>query len=335
MVAQNKEIRVTWGSDVRLTSRLLSLIAETPRYRDCIFANAGDRWLVERDLCLSVLGDEAWMRDKESKGWVRRGEKGWEATDMWTSGLVHPVRNRLHLLMKRMRDRWYSQKYGIDPSWIGPDQIPEDNRETFMIAHPYYFTLLDLWNNRSLDGEPSDAAIRAAEGKGKKRGPKPKFAKKEARLAPGLSSTSEPAVKKARVDELSYRTVQSLSPLSSDSPSPRGSQPTSEGEEEQDGLIKSELAQPQSLPEPDLGVLKSAADAAEVPGAGTLDLGPCSPPVKRSRGRPKGSLNKKPRMEGSVLADATEVIDGTADMIEVPVKRGRGRPKGSANKKKN
>ncbi|TYJ57373.1 hypothetical protein B9479_001912 [Cryptococcus floricola] len=338
MVAQNKEIRVTWGADARLTSHLVSLISETPRYRECIFANAGDRWLVERDLCLIVLGDEAWMRDKESKGWVRRGEKGWEATEMWTSGLVHPVRNRLHLLMKRMRDGWYQQKYGVDPSWSSPDQIPEQIRASFLIAHPYYFTLLELWNKRSLDGEPIDAAIRAAEGKGKKRGPKPKLGagKKE----PSHSSPLELSAKRAGIGESSHDSApslspQSLGPLAGDNhiSSQLSPDSTSEGEEEQDELSgESGLAQPLPKAEPETD--SSALTAGKLPGAGTLDLGLCSPPVKRSRGRPKGSVNKKPRKEGSAVAGPAGVVDETGAKAEVPVKRGRGRPKGSTNKKK-
>lgn len=141
MGVQNKDIRINWDSEPRLTNHLVNLIAANSRYSACIFGNnTGDRWLIERELCLEVLKQEPWMRDKEVQGWVRRSANGWEATDKWTSGMVHPVRNRLHLLVKRMKEGWYKSKYAIDPEWTREEQVPEVTRGmSLLVLHSVLF----------------------------------------------------------------------------------------------------------------------------------------------------------------------------------------------------
>lgn len=80
------------------------------------------------------------------------------------------------------------------------------------------------------------------------------------------------------------------------------------------------------------------------PKAGTASAASASAPVKRGRGRPKGSTNK-PKTEAKSADGTTPVKRGrgrpkgsknktTADAATTaaPVKRGRGRPKGSKNK---
>ena len=58
-----------------------------------------------------------------------------------------------------------------------------------------------------------------------------------------------------------------------------------------------------------------------------------TPPAKRGRGRPPGSKNKKTLEREQQAAGTTSSDTGGADESTPPAKRGRGRPPGSKNKK--
>ncbi|KAK8843315.1 hypothetical protein IAR55_006970 [Kwoniella newhampshirensis] len=163
MGPHNKGTRVNWDEDPSLTLRLLNHIASNPRYRSCLFgsSNPGERWTAERDLCIEMLGDQAWMQDKAEKGWVVRKGGRWVPTEAWTSGVMHPVRNRLSVLVKRMDSGWYETKYVLDPRWNSERDIPWDRQANFAQSCPYYFTLRQLWReskaSKSLPPLPTSA----------------------------------------------------------------------------------------------------------------------------------------------------------------------------------
>ncbi|KGB75948.1 hypothetical protein CNBG_1786 [Cryptococcus deuterogattii R265] len=347
MGVQNKDIRINWDSEPRLTNHLVNLIAANTRYSACIFGNnTGDRWLIERELCLEVLKQEPWMRDKEVQGWVRRSANGWEATDKWTSGMVHPVRNRLHLLVKRMKEGWYKSKYAIDPEWSCEEQIPEVTRVTLGKDHPYYFTLRSLWlNNQQPVSPATSAAFESSHEQGKSKQHTISTSRccssaKNAGQLEGLHT-------KGSQGNATQMTTEPLSDLESEqeqSPKrPRIDAPGRSHERNSDEEVAVEdiLAksahpadEPNSREERKGRGRPKGSNRNQLqegfPAENSTALRPTPSLEKRPRGRPKGSLNKK----GKKVEVHDEGREMPKSLNGEPVKRGRGRPKGSTNKRK-
>ncbi|OCF35568.1 hypothetical protein I316_02621 [Kwoniella heveanensis BCC8398] len=126
MGLHNPAIRINWDEDPRLTSQMLHLIASNEEYRARIFGNAGDRWKAERDVCIEMLKDHPWIRDKADKGLVTKAGGRWKPTAAWTSGIVHPVRNRLNTLTRRMQSGHYQEKFSLDPAWRSEREVPKN-----------------------------------------------------------------------------------------------------------------------------------------------------------------------------------------------------------------
>ncbi|WVF65553.1 hypothetical protein IAT40_000282 [Kwoniella sp. CBS 6097] len=172
MGLHNTAIRINWDEDPLLTSQLLSLIASNEEYRARIFGNAGDRWKAERDVCIEMLKDHPWIRDKADKGLVVKVGGRWKPTAAWTSGVVHPVRNRLSTLTKRMQSGYYQEKYSLDPSWRSEREVSKSVQLEYFKSCPYYFVLRQLWQESKPGqaGSSSSTAITGlhnANGKGK------------------------------------------------------------------------------------------------------------------------------------------------------------------------
>ncbi|OWZ64571.1 hypothetical protein AYX14_03601 [Cryptococcus neoformans] len=346
MGVQNKDIRINWDSEPRLTNHLVNLIAANSRYSACIFGNnTGDRWLIERELCLEVLKQEPWMRDKEVQGWVRRSANGWEATDKWTSGMVHPVRNRLHLLVKRMKEGWYKSKYAIDPEWTREEQVPEVTRVTLGRDHPYYFTLRSLWlKNQHPITTTTPVTVQSSHEQDKckqRTGPASRYWP-SAKNANHLEGPHRQRFQgnAAQMIAVSVSDPESEQERSSKRPRIDASDRSYEGNPDEEAAVEDTLAESShpageadSREREGKGRPKGSNRGRVQEGFGAENSGalrPADSSEKRPRGRPKGSLNKKGKKmethdEGRGVP---KLLDGE------PVKRGRGRPKGSTNKRK-
>ncbi|WVQ93218.1 hypothetical protein IAU59_000283 [Kwoniella sp. CBS 9459] len=159
MGLHNTSIRISWDEDPGLTWQLLNLIASNAEYRARIFGNAGDRWKAERDVCIEMLKNHPWIKDKADKGLVVKAGGRWKPTAAWTSGMVHPVRNRLSTLTKRMQSGYYQEKYSIDPTWRSEREVPNSVQLSYIAACPYYFLLRQLWQeSKTGQGEPSTSS---------------------------------------------------------------------------------------------------------------------------------------------------------------------------------
>ncbi|WVQ81499.1 hypothetical protein IAT38_003623 [Cryptococcus sp. DSM 104549] len=275
----NKDFRVKWDTEPGLTSALLNTIYNNPDYRDSLFGTKGDRWAAERDVALEVLKDEPWMTGKEEAGCVKRVGDRWEATPAWTSGMTHPVRNRLNVLAKRMNSDYYEDRFNIDPQWTSESELPEELKKDFYRYIPYYFVLRALTSSSSRvrrQGTAGSASTPAAGADNT-----PSAATKSASKGKG----------KAKQDDVKMEV---------------------DGEEEEEDLDLAEGAVSGALSDDGSDVLYPEPNSL----APTLDA---------SQAGPSSSTNNAPRVnEGEDELDSQPVV----------VKKKRGRPIGSTNKKK-
>ncbi|WWD21169.1 hypothetical protein CI109_105653 [Kwoniella shandongensis] len=304
MGPHNKSIRVNWDDDPRLTLRLLNLIAANGHYRSCLYGNAspGERWRAERDLCIEILGGEPWMQDKAEKGWVVQRSGRWVPTDAWTSGVMHPVRNRLSVLAKRMDSGWYEMKFGLDPRWNSERDIPWDKQAKFAQSCPYYFTLRQLSHeSRASKSVPVPGLPAHAESSAMAQAKRP--------AAPSLTqmyatmSPQQPQLKRSRMDD-SYNNMQQY---------PQGMLYNNGGMDVH--AQPAELKRGRGRP-PGTGKYQIMAEnnGPNNPGIPTYDMG----------------------IRASVAFAGTDLGRPVAQMLNIPgpgQKRGRGRPPGSGKKK--